>query len=62
MHAPTTSHLKAAYHILHLKKSPGQGLLHGRWRDLRVEAFIDVDWTGSVDIRGTPQAIAPLLG
>lgn len=50
MHALTMSHLEETYCILrYLKKSPHQGLLYGRWKDMRVEAFIDADWIGFVD-------------
>lgn len=49
MHAPTTIHLEAVYHILrYFKRSYGVGLLYSRQFGLRIEAYMDVDWAISV--------------
>ena len=55
MHAPRQQHFDAIYRILrYLKGSPRRGLLFKGHGHLQVEAFIDVDWVGSVvDRRST---------
>lgn len=49
MHAPTTVHLDAVYHILrYLKHNPGAGLLYSRRSDLLIEGYTDADWVDSL--------------
>ena len=57
MHASLKSHLEALYKIIkYLKATMGKGVMFQRNGDLRLEAYIDVDWVGSiVDRRSTTQ-------
>ena len=57
MHASLKSHLEAVYKIIkYLKATMGIGVMFQRNGDLRLEAYIDVDWVGSiVDRRSTTQ-------
>lgn len=48
MHSPML-HLEEVYRILRYLKNLSQGPLYGRQKDLRVKAFINVDWAGSLD-------------
>jgi len=55
MHNPNESHLQAIHQVLHyLKGSPGKKILFKRSPDLKLEAYIDADYAGSmVDRRST---------
>ena len=55
VHAPKQQHFDVVYRILrYLKGLLGRGLLFKGHGHLQVEAFIDVDWAGSVvDRRST---------
>ena len=55
MHDPRETHLQVAYRVLHyLKGSPRKGVLFKRNNELTLEAYTDVDYTGSlVDTRST---------
>ena len=49
MHAPRLEHFEAVYNILrYLKGTPSRGLLFKSRGNLHIEAYMDVDWTGSV--------------
>lgn len=59
MHDPRSCHLEAAYRILrYLKSAPG----FGRYGHLRIEAFTDADWAGSVDDRRSTSGYCTILG
>mgnify|MGYP003703499451 CR=1 FL=1 len=63
MHAPLKSHLDAVYQILrYLKAAPGKGILFKKSEDLRLEAYTDVDWTGSIVDRQSTSGYCTLLG
>ena len=55
MHSPYAKHLDAVYRILkYLKSTTGKGLLFHKTTWQTIEAYIDVDWAGSViDRRST---------
>ena len=56
MHDPMEEHLEAIYQTLrYLKKNPSHGLMFKKGGgDLTIEAYIDVDWAGSIiDRRST---------
>lgn len=62
MHAPTTKHLEAVYHIVCYLKSPSQGLLYCIRHDLQDEAFTNVDWTRSMTDRGSTFGYCAFVG
>jgi hypothetical protein len=55
MQSPREPHMEAVYRILHcLKSSPGKGLLFSQHGHLKIEAYTNVDWVGSImDRRST---------
>ena len=49
MHNPNEIHIEAIFKILHyLKSTPRKGIQFQKARETRLEAYIDVDWVGSV--------------
>lgn len=49
IHSPHEEHLEAVYRILrYLKRTPDKGLLFKKDNLMRIEAFIDADWAGSI--------------
>ena len=63
MHDPCTAHLDAVYHILrYLKSTPGKGILFSNHGHLRLEAFTDADWAGSMDDRRSTSGYCTFLG
>ncbi|RVX15566.1 Retrovirus-related Pol polyprotein from transposon RE1 [Vitis vinifera] len=58
MHDPREPYLQAAYRVLHyLKGNPGKGILFKKNNTLALEAYIDVDYAGSlVDRRSTTES------
>ena len=49
MHSPRETHMKAVRRILrYLKSSPGKGVLFARHDHLKIEAYTDADWAGSI--------------
>ncbi|KAM7507575.1 hypothetical protein LguiA_018028 [Lonicera macranthoides] len=63
MHAPRSPHLEAVYQILcYLKGSPGKGILFGCHGHLRVEAYTDADWAGSVIDRRSTSGYCAFVG
>ncbi|XP_019157606.1 PREDICTED: uncharacterized protein LOC109154224 [Ipomoea nil] len=55
MQAPTRAHWEAAVRIVkYLKNAPGKGILYAVRGHMRVEAFSDADWAGSLsDMKST---------
>ena len=55
MHSPREMHMKAIHRILcYLKSSPGKEVLFARHDHLKIEAYTDADWAGSIiDLRST---------
>ena len=52
MHSPHEEHLHAVYKILRwLKQTLGKGLLFKKGDHMRVEAFTDANWDGSLNDR-----------
>ena len=52
MHSPRETHMEAVFRILrYLKSAPGKGLFFAKHDHLRVEAYTDADWAGSVTDR-----------
>ncbi|GMP30810.1 hypothetical protein CsSME_00005303 [Camellia sinensis var. sinensis] len=50
IHDSHATHLDAVYRILrYLKSAPGKGILFSNHGHLRLEAFTDADWAGSID-------------
>ena len=63
MHEPRTVHLDAVYRILrYLKSAPGKGILFSNHGHLRLEAFTDADWAGSIDDRRSTSGYCIFLG
>ncbi|XP_058217582.1 uncharacterized mitochondrial protein AtMg00810-like [Rhododendron vialii] len=63
MHDPRISHLDAVYRILrYLKSAPGRGILFSNHGHLRLEAFTDADWAGSVDDRRSTSGYCTFIG
>ena len=49
MHSPQEMHMKAVHRIRsHLKSSPGKGVLFAQHDHLKIEAYTDADWAGSI--------------
>jgi hypothetical protein len=49
MHSPWEPLMEAASWILHyLKFSPGKGLLFSQYEHLKIEAYTNEDWVGSI--------------
>ena len=52
-HAPHQIYLEVVMRILrYLKSAPGKGLYFSKYDHLRVEAYTDADWAGSVTVGG----------
>jgi hypothetical protein len=63
MHEPRTSHLDAVYRILrYLKSALGKRVLFSNHGHLRLEAFTDADWAGSIDDRQSTSGYCTFLG
>ena len=49
MHNPNEIHIEAIFKILHyLKTTPDKGIQFQKAEGTKLEAYIDVDWVGSV--------------
>jgi len=49
IHSPHESHMEAIYRILrYLKSSSGKGLLFSRHDHLKIEAYTNTNWVGSI--------------
>jgi hypothetical protein len=63
MHSPRESHMEAVYRILrYLKSSPGKGLLFSRHGHLKIEAYTDADWAGSIMDRRSMSGYCTFVG
>ena len=63
MHAPLKSHLDAVYRILrYLKAAPEKGILFKKSEDLKLEAYTDADWVGSIVDRRSTFGYCTFLG
>ncbi|CAL5350327.1 unnamed protein product [Camellia sinensis] len=63
MHAPRQIHFEAVMRILkYLKSAPGKGLYFSKYDHLRVEAYTDADWAGSVTDRRSTLGYCTFVG
>nr|XP_016467801.1 PREDICTED: uncharacterized mitochondrial protein AtMg00810-like [Nicotiana tabacum] len=63
MHAPTSSHLSAAYHVLkYVKGTLGQGLFMSVASDFSLHAYCDSDWASFPSSRRSVSGYLVLLG
>ena len=63
MHDPRERHLQAAYRVLHyLKENPGKGILFKKNDNHVLEAYIDVDYAGSLVDRRSTTGYCTFLG
>ncbi|KAJ7961715.1 Retrovirus-related Pol polyprotein from transposon TNT 1-94 [Quillaja saponaria] len=63
MHDPRSDHLDAVHRILrYLKSAPGKGLLFENNRSLKLEAYTDADWAGSLDDRRSTSGYYTFVG
>ncbi|KAJ7969147.1 Retrovirus-related Pol polyprotein from transposon TNT 1-94 [Quillaja saponaria] len=63
MHDPRSDHLDAVHRILrYLKSAPGKGLLFENNRSLKLEAYTDADWAGSLDDRRSTSGYCTFVG
>ena len=63
MHSPRASHHDAVLRILrYLKSAPGKGLFFARHDHLRVEAYTDADWAGSITDRRSTSGYCTFVG
>mgnify|MGYP003702608909 CR=1 FL=1 len=63
MYDPRAPHLDVVYSILsYLKSAPGKGILFSKHGHLRLEAFIDADWAGSIDDRRSTSGYCAFMG
>jgi hypothetical protein len=60
MYAPTLAHMEATYQILrYLKGCPGKCVNYSSHGHHIVEAYIDVDWAGSITDRRLLLVVVP---
>ncbi|KAJ7968090.1 Retrovirus-related Pol polyprotein from transposon TNT 1-94 [Quillaja saponaria] len=63
MHDPRSDHLDAVHRILrYLKSAPGKGLLFENNKSLKLEAYTDADWAGSLDDRRSTSGYCTFVG
>ena len=63
MHDPREPHLQAAYRMLHYSKgNPGKGILFKKNNTLALEAYIDIDYAGSLVDRRSTTGYCTFLG
>ncbi|XP_019053531.1 PREDICTED: uncharacterized protein LOC109114786 [Nelumbo nucifera] len=63
IHEPRTSHMQAVNKILaYLKGCPGKGMLYSNHGHLKIEAYTDVDWAGSIDDKRSTSGYYALVG
>ncbi|XP_019225857.1 PREDICTED: uncharacterized protein LOC109207405 [Nicotiana attenuata] len=63
MHAPSSSHLTAAFHVLkYVKGTLGQGLLMSNDPDFSLQAYCDSDWATCPHSRKSVSGYLVLLG
>lgn len=63
MHSPNVEHMEAVFRILkYLKTSPRKGILFSKNNHLRVEAYTDADWAGSLVDRKSTSVYCTFVG
>lgn len=63
MHAPTSAHLSAAYHVLkYVRGTLGQGLFMNADSDLSLQAYCDSDWAACPSSKKSVSGYLVLLG
>jgi hypothetical protein len=63
MHTPREPHMEVVYRILrYLKSSPGKGLLFSQHDHLKIEAYTDADWAGSITDRRSTSGYCTFVG
>ncbi|KAJ7954112.1 Retrovirus-related Pol polyprotein from transposon TNT 1-94 [Quillaja saponaria] len=63
MHDPHFAHLDAVHRILrYLKSAAGKGLLFEKHKSLKLEAYTDADWAGSLDDRRSTSGYCIFVG
>ena len=63
MNSPQESHQEAVLRILRYSKSaPGKGLLFTKHDHLRVEAYTDANWAGSITNRRSTSGYCTFIG
>ena len=63
MHFPLECHMNAFFRILrYLKSTPGKGLLFSKNNHLRVEAYTNADWVGSITDRRSTSGYCTFVG
>ncbi|XP_019056176.1 PREDICTED: uncharacterized protein LOC109115946 [Nelumbo nucifera] len=63
MHKPRSSHMQAVKRILaYLKGCPRKGILYSNHGHLKVEAYSNADWAGSIDDRRSTSGYCTLVG
>jgi len=63
MHSPRELHMEAFYHILcYLKSSPGKELLFSQHDHLKIKAYTDADWVGSIMDRWSTSGYCTIVG
>ena len=60
---PLKSHIDAVLRILrYLKSTPGEGLLFSKNNHLRVKAYTDANWAGSITVRRPTSRYCTFVG
>lgn len=63
MHAPRVPHMQAVDRVLrYLKSCPGKGLLFSKHGHMKIEAYTDADWAGSIDDRRSTSGYCVFVG
>ncbi|XP_070002188.1 secreted RxLR effector protein 161-like [Nicotiana sylvestris] len=63
MHDPRDPHMQVVFHILrYLRSCLGKGVLLSKHDYLQIEAFIDVNWAGSLNDRRSTSGYCTLVG
>jgi hypothetical protein len=63
MHSPREPHMEAIYRILrYLKSSPGKELLFSPHDHLKIEAYTDANWAGSITDRRSTSGYYTFVG
>jgi hypothetical protein len=63
MHSPREPHREAFYHILrYLKSSPSKELLFSQHDHLKIKAYTDADWAGSIMDRRSTSGYCTFVG
>jgi hypothetical protein len=63
MHSPREPHMEVVYRILrYLKSSLGKGLLFSQHDHLKIEAYTDAYWVGSITDRRSTSSYCTFVG